>query len=59
MLNIFFLNLAATLFNALYQAGVNVKMIDQGSSEFNIIVGVSVDDFETATRAIYHAFVKD
>ena len=50
---------AATLFNALYQAGVNVKMIDQGSSEFNIIVGVSVDDFETATRAIYHAFVKD
>ena len=50
---------AATLFNALYEAGVNVKMIDQGSSEFNIIVGVHVDDFETAMRAIYHAFVKD
>lgn len=49
---------AATLFNALYEAGVNVKMIDQGSSEFNIIVGVHVDDFETAMRAIYHAFVK-
>ena len=50
---------AATLFNALYEAGVNVRMIDQGSSEFNIIVGVHVDDFETAMRAIYHAFVKD
>lgn len=50
---------AATLFNALYQAGVNVRMIDQGSSEFNIIVGVHVDDFETAMRAIYEAFVKD
>ena len=50
---------AATLFNALYQAGVNVKMIDQGSSEFNIIVGVHVDDFETAMRAIYKAFVKE
>ncbi len=50
---------AATLFNALYEAGVNVKMIDQGSSEFNIIVGVHVDDFETAMRAIYKAFVKE
>ena len=50
---------AATLFNALYQAGVNVKMIDQGSSEFNIIVGVHIDDFETAMRAIYKAFVKE
>lgn len=50
---------AATLFNALYQAGVNVKMIDQGSSEFNIIVGVQVEDFEVAMRAIYKAFVKE
>ena len=50
---------AATLFNALYEAGINVKMIDQGSSEFNIIVGVHVDDFEPAMRAIYKAFVKD
>ena len=50
---------AATLFNALYEAGINVKMIDQGSSEFNIIVGVHVDDFENAMRAIYKAFVKD
>lgn len=31
-------------------------MIDQGSSELNIIVGVEADDFETAVTAIYHAF---
>lgn len=49
---------AARLFNALSEANVNVRMIDQGSSELNIIVGVDVADFETAVRAIYHAFVK-
>jgi aspartate kinase len=32
-------------------------MIDQGSSELNIIVGVEADDFEKAVRAIYQAFV--
>lgn len=48
---------AAKIFTALYQAGVNVRMIDQGSSELNIIVGVSNDDFEKAMRAIYDAFV--
>ena len=47
---------AATLFTALAEAGVNIRMIDQGSSEINIIVGVSVDDFEKAVRAIYDAF---
>ena len=50
---------ASRLFNALAEAGVNIRMIDQGSSELNIIVGVDVDDFETAMRAIYKAFVKD
>ena len=50
---------AAKLFTALYQAGVNIRMIDQGSSEMNIIVGVNVEDFETAMNAIYRAFVKD
>ncbi len=50
---------AARLFNALYEAGVNIRMIDQGSSEMNIIVGVNVEDFEIAMRAIYYAFVKD
>ena len=48
---------SATLFTALAEAGVNVRMIDQGSSEINIIVGVEEEDFETAVRAIYAAFV--
>ena len=49
--------MAARLFGALAQAGVNIRMIDQGSSELNIIVGVDGADFETAVRAIYEAFV--
>jgi aspartate kinase len=49
---------AAKLFGALYQAGINIKMIDQGSSELNIIVGVDNSDFEKAIEAIYNAFVK-
>ena len=49
---------AAKIFTALSQAKINVKMIDQGSSELNIIIGVSEEDFEEATRAIYHAFVQ-
>jgi aspartate kinase len=50
---------SATLFSALYEAGVNIRMIDQGSSEMNIIVGVENKDFEVAIRAIYRAFVKE
>ncbi len=50
------LGVAARLFNSLYEAGVNVRMIDQGSSEMNIIVGVENDDLPTAVRAIYRAF---
>ncbi|MCL2544303.1 MAG: aspartate kinase [Clostridia bacterium] len=49
---------SARLFNALSEAGVNVRMIDQGSSEINIIVGVNNADFERAVRAIYAAFVE-
>ncbi len=49
--------MAAKLFTALADAGVNIRMIDQGSSELNIIVGVDAGDFETAMRAIYAAFV--
>ncbi|MDO4548050.1 MAG: aspartate kinase [Clostridia bacterium] len=48
---------AARLFNALARADVNVRMIDQGSSEFNIIVGVDACEFEDAIRAIYDEFV--
>lgn len=50
------LGTAATIFNALYQASVNVRMIDQGSSELNIIVGVEESDYAKAIDAIYHAF---
>lgn len=49
--------ISARLFDALMRAGVNVRLIDQGSSELNIIVGVDNLDFENATRAIYRAFV--
>ena len=49
---------AARLFSALADARVNIRMIDQGSSELNIIVGVEATDFEKAVRAIYNAFVK-
>ncbi|MCE9589662.1 MAG: aspartate kinase [Planctomycetes bacterium] len=50
--------MAARLFGALAAAQVNVRMIDQGSSEINIIVGVGTKDFENAMRAVYEAFVK-
>jgi aspartate kinase len=50
---------SAKLFTALSVAGVNIRMIDQGSSEMNIIVGVENKDFETAIKAIYKAFVED
>ena len=49
--------ISARLFNALMKAGSNVRLIDQGSSELNIIVGVDNLDFENAVRAIYRAFV--
>ena len=49
---------SAKLFTALADAGVNIRMIDQGSSEINIIVGVQNKDFEKAVKAIYDAFVE-
>ena len=48
---------AARVFAALTHEHINVKMIDQGSSEFNIIIGVKSRDFENAIRAIYTIFV--
>ena len=50
---------SATLFEGLADAGVNIRMIEQGSSEMNIIVGVENKDFEKAIQAIYRAFVGD
>ena len=49
---------AGRIFSALAHANINVKMIDQGSSELNIIIGVSNDDFEAAIKAIYDIFVE-
>jgi aspartate kinase len=49
--------IAARIFNALATDGINVRMIDQGSSEINIIVGVATEDFERAVQSIYNAFV--
>ena len=49
---------AARVFNALANVGVNIRMIDQGSSELNIIVGVDSNDYMTALQAIYNEFVK-
>lgn len=48
---------AGRIFSALAHANVNVKMIDQGSSELNIIIGVADSDFEAAIQAIYNIFV--
>lgn len=48
---------AGRIFAALAHANINVKMIDQGSSELNIIIGVSNDDFEAAISSIYDIFV--
>ena len=50
------IGIAAKLFTALADAGINIRMIDQGSSELNIIVGVESDELEPAVRAIYEAF---
>ena len=48
---------AGRIFSALAHARVNVKMIDQGSSELNIIIGVKNEDFEPAIKAIYDIFI--
>ncbi len=49
---------ASRIFAALSHAGVNIRMIDQGSSELNIIVAVAGEDFEVAIKAIYDIFVE-
>ncbi len=47
---------SAKIFNSLAENDVNIRMIDQGSSEMNIIVGVAEKDFEKAIKSIYEAF---
>ncbi len=48
---------AARVFDALASKGINIRMIDQGSSELNIIVGIADDEYISAIRAIYEEFV--
>lgn len=49
---------ASRIFNALAKENINIRMIDQGSSEMNIIVGVSTQDYEKAIMSIYNEFIK-
>ena len=49
---------AARIFTALANADINIRMIDQGSSELNIIVGIDANDYVAAINAVYSAFVK-
>ena len=44
------------IFSTLGEAGVNVEMIDQGSGELNVIIGVNDADFETSVSALYQEF---
>lgn len=50
---------AARVFSALARSGINIRMIDQGSSELSIIVGVNEQDYELALQAIYEEFADD
>ena len=51
--------ISARLFTAIARVGVNVRMIDQGSSELNIIVGVDNENYERTLRAVYDEFFRD
>ena len=48
---------SARILTALANAGINIRMINQGSSEINVIVAVETPDFENAIRVIYNEFV--
>ncbi len=50
---------AARIVGAIAGAGVNIRMIDQGSDEMNVIIGVDDDGFEKAVTAVYNEFAKD
>ena len=53
------LGVAARVFSALSKERINIKMIDQGSSELNIVVGVRNRHFESAIKAIYNEFINE
>ena len=47
---------AASMFRSLAESNINIRMIDQGSSEMNVIIGVDEADYENAIRALYRIF---
>ena len=51
--------ISARVFSALAKEGINIRMISQGSSEINIIIGIETADFDKAIYAIYDAFEKN
>lgn len=51
------IGVSAKITAALADAGINIRMLNQGTSEINVIIGVESKDFKAATRAIYNAFV--
>ncbi|MDR0197163.1 MAG: ACT domain-containing protein, partial [Oscillospiraceae bacterium] len=48
---------ASRIFTALSHAKINIRMIDQGSSELNIIIGIKEEDFEEAIRVIHNMLI--
>lgn len=48
---------AAKICSVLAENGINIRMLNQGTNEINVIVGVDADDFERATQVIYQGFV--
>ena len=52
------IGISSKIFSALKNAEINVRVISQGASEMNIIIGVSVKDYENAVKALYAAFIK-
>ncbi len=48
---------AARIFSSLAKASINIRMIDQGSSELNIIIGIEEEDYQAAIKAIYNEFM--
>lgn len=51
--------IAAKIFNCLKNTGINVRVISQGASEMNVIIGVSSNDYEASVQALYAAFFED
>ena len=51
------LGVAARICSALADSGINIRMLNQGTNEINVIVGVEDEDFEKSTRVIYNEFI--